>query len=140
MRYLITGGAGFIGSNFIHYLFKKYGSDIFIVNMDKLINGKNKNNKEVLDKYSEKQYLFLKHDICNLDKVIDTIKKYEIDTIVHFAAETHVDTSISRVLEEKTLPGHDAEETDGSDEKNKYELFKYALDHNDFVLNNVWSH
>jgi dTDP-glucose 4,6-dehydratase len=89
MRYLITGGAGFIGSNFIHYLFAKY-PDCEIVNLDKLTYAGNLDNLKELE--SNPRYKFAKGDICNLEIVDELVKTS--DVVVHFAAETHVDRSI----------------------------------------------
>ncbi|MCA9497340.1 MAG: dTDP-glucose 4,6-dehydratase [Nanoarchaeota archaeon] len=89
---LVTGGTGFIGSNFILYMLKKYGNKINIINYDKLTYAANlKNLKEV---ENLKNYFFVKADICNNKKVENVVEKYNIDTIVHFAAESHVDNSI----------------------------------------------
>jgi dTDP-glucose 4,6-dehydratase len=91
MNLLVTGGAGFIGSNFILYWLKKYPQDK-ILNLDKLTYAGNLENlKSIENNYN---YAFVKGDICNLSLVDSLIKKYNIDTIVHFAAESHVDRSI----------------------------------------------
>lgn len=89
--YLVTGGAGFIGSNYIHYMLKKY-KDIQIINVDKLTYAGNLENlRDIEDK---ENYKFIKADICDADKINDIFKKYDIDRVVHFAAESHVDRSI----------------------------------------------
>ncbi len=89
MKLLVTGGAGFIGSNFIHYWIKNYPND-FIINLDKLTYAGNLENlKEVEDKPS---YQFVKGDIGDEKLVNKLINK--IDLVVHFAAESHVDRSI----------------------------------------------
>ena len=90
MKLLITGGAGFIGSNFIHYLLKKY-PDYQIVNLDLLTYAGNKENLKDLDK--QKNYKFVKGDIAD-KKLVEKIVK-DMDAIVHFAAESHVDRSIA---------------------------------------------
>lgn len=87
---LVTGGAGFIGSNFIRYILSNY--DYFIVNFDKLTYAGNLENLREVESY--RNYVFVKGDICDSQKVEDTIKNYSIDTIVNFAAESHVDRSI----------------------------------------------
>lgn len=92
MSILITGGAGFIGSNYIRNLFSK-GCDQDIINIDKLTYAGNLNNLKDIEKNNN--YYFYKTDICNKQLVEDIIKKHEIDIIVHFAAESHVDRSIS---------------------------------------------
>ena len=90
--YLITGGAGFIGSNFIHYLVEKYGDSIEIINVDKLTYSGNLEN--IKDIEHKKNYKFYKEDICNADGIRQIFNSYEIDYIINFAAETHVDRSI----------------------------------------------
>ena len=88
---LVTGGAGFIGSNFIRYMLNKYGQ-YNIVNYDKLTYAGNIRNLVGFDKC--KNYKFVKADICNY-KLLDNIFKSEkIDNVIHFAAESHVDKSI----------------------------------------------
>jgi len=90
--YLVTGGAGFIGSNYIHYMFEKYGDEIFIINLDKLTYAGNLENlKSVEDK---KNYEFVRADICDAEAVQSIFAKHNIDRVVHFAAESHVDRSI----------------------------------------------
>jgi len=91
MNLLITGGAGFIGSNFILYWLKKYPQDK-ILNLDKLTYAGNLENLKSVE--NNPNYAFIKGDICNFSLVNSLIKKYNIDTIVHFAAESHVDRSI----------------------------------------------
>ena len=90
--YLITGGAGFIGSNFIHYLFNRYNEDIFIVNLDLLTYAGNLNNLKGISAFNN--YRFIKGDICDVQLVDEIFKQYEIDYVVNFAAESHVDRSI----------------------------------------------
>ena len=88
---MVTGGAGFIGANFVIYMLEKY-SDYTIVVYDKLTYAGNLDN--LLDVSDEPNFHFVKGDICDGLTVEETIQKYEIDTIVNFAAETHVDRSI----------------------------------------------
>jgi dTDP-glucose 4,6-dehydratase len=89
---LITGGAGFIGSNFIHYLLEKKRG-LQIINLDALTYAGSLNNlNNIAD---PDRHLFIEGDICDQDKVEHLIHEYHIDTIVHFAAESHVDRSIS---------------------------------------------
>ncbi len=90
MRYLITGGAGFIGSNFIRFLFHKYGDAAQVLNLDKLTYA---GIRENLSEYEGKaNYRFLQGDIAN---PADVAKAYEgVDVVVNFAAETHVDRSL----------------------------------------------
>ena len=94
---LITGGAGFIGSNFIHYLLadsRNNESQIRVVNLDVLTYAGSLENLKDLPLEHVENYTFVKGDICDRDLVRNLLHKYEVDTIVHFAAETHVDRSI----------------------------------------------
>lgn len=90
-RILVTGGAGFIGSNFINYLLSS-NEDVFIVNFDKLTYAGNLENLREVE--NNKNYVFVKGDIIDYDSVLNALKKYEINYIVNFAAESHVDRSI----------------------------------------------
>ena len=91
----VTGGAGFIGSNFIRYVFNNTEFDGKILNIDNLTYaGKMESLIDINKKYAEKRYFFKKADICDFDNILAILKKYEIDTIIHFAAESHVDRSI----------------------------------------------
>jgi dTDP-glucose 4,6-dehydratase len=89
MRILVTGGSGFIGSNFIKLVLKKH-SNYTIINLDKLTYAGNPDN--LLDLKKEPRYLFIKGDICDKNIVNKTAAR--VDAIVNFAAETHVDRSI----------------------------------------------
>lgn len=90
--YLVTGGAGFIGSNYIHYMFKKYGDDIRIINVDKLTYAGNLENlKSVEDRPN---YIFVRADICDAETINKLFAENDIQRVVHFAAESHVDRSI----------------------------------------------
>lgn len=89
MRLLVTGGAGFIGSNFIRYWLTNHDSDE-IVNFDKLTYAGNLEN--LFDLSDSAQYHFVKGDICNTSEVASVMNG--IDVVVHFAAESHVDRSI----------------------------------------------
>ncbi len=89
MKILVTGGAGFIGSNFIHYWLKNYPDDS-IINLDALTYAGNLDNLKDIEKHPN--YKFVKGDICDAELVNETVKG--VDLIVHFAAETHVDRSI----------------------------------------------
>lgn len=90
--YLVTGGAGFIGSNYIHYMFKKYGKDIKIINLDVLTYAGNLENLKDIEAYDN--YLFVKADICDKEAVETIFTQHDIDYVIHFAAESHVDRSI----------------------------------------------
>ncbi|MFA5947398.1 MAG: dTDP-glucose 4,6-dehydratase [Candidatus Gracilibacteria bacterium] len=91
MKLLITGGAGFIGSNFIHYILNKY-SDYQIVNLDKLTYAGNLDNLKDIEKNSN--YKFVKGDIADENFVFDLCEKEKFDAVINYAAETHVDRSI----------------------------------------------
>jgi dTDP-glucose 4,6-dehydratase len=88
---LVTGGAGFIGSNFVHLMMNKY-PDYTIVNFDALTYAGNLENLTAIKE--KKNYVFVKGDICNKQQVAGVFRKYSIDSVVHFAAESHVDRSI----------------------------------------------
>lgn len=91
---LVTGGCGFIGSNFIRFFFEKTGSNSRIINLDKLTYAGNPLNLEgIAEKYGAR-YVFEKADICDFGKMKDIFSNYEIDCVIHFAAESHVDRSI----------------------------------------------
>ena len=90
--YLVTGGAGFIGSNFIHYMFRKYGDDIRIINVDALTYAGNLGNLTEVEKRDN--YTFIKADIRDREAIDKIFKDNEVDVVVHFAAESHVDRSI----------------------------------------------
>ncbi len=89
--YLVTGGAGFIGSNFVLYMLNKY-DDIRIINLDKLTYAGNLENLKSVE--DDERHIFIQGDICDKDLVKSLFEKYEIDYIAHFAAESHVDRSI----------------------------------------------
>ena len=90
--YLVTGGAGFIGSNYIHYMFEKYGEQIRIINVDALTYAGNLENLKDIEDRSN--YTFVKADICDKEAINRIFTENEIDRVVHFAAESHVDRSI----------------------------------------------
>jgi dTDP-glucose 4,6-dehydratase len=88
---LVSGGAGFIGSNFIHYLLNAE-QDVHLINLDALTYaGSLENLKDISE---NGRYTFVKGDICDAEFVGQLLRQYQIDTIVHFAAESHVDRSI----------------------------------------------
>ncbi len=90
--YLVTGGAGFIGSNYILYMLGKY-SDVKIVNVDKLTYAGNLENLTEVENHPN--YVFVQADICDKDVIEGLFKQYTFDYVVNFAAETHVDRSIT---------------------------------------------
>ena len=90
---LITGGAGFIGSNFISYLLNK-NNEVSIVNLDKLTYAGELSNLDEVSAIS--QYKFIKGDICDTNLVQDLFNEFQFDGVIHFAAESHVDNSIEK--------------------------------------------
>lgn len=93
---LVTGGCGFIGSNLINYLIREC-TDVKIVNLDALTYAGNKSNIEIINR--KDNYHFIQGDICNARLVAKIFEKYQIDTVIHLAAETHVDRSITKPLQ-----------------------------------------
>lgn len=90
---MVTGGAGFIGSNFVRYMLEKY-DDYHIVVYDKLTYAGNLDNlKDVAERFTGR-YAFVRGDICDAPTVRETLRSHKVETIVNFAAETHVDRSI----------------------------------------------
>ena len=90
--YLITGCAGFIGSNFVHYMLKKY-QDILLVNLDKLTYAGNLENLKAVE--GDPRHVFVQGDICDKELVQSLFAKYDFDYVINFAAESHVDRSIA---------------------------------------------
>ncbi|MEM7657860.1 MAG: dTDP-glucose 4,6-dehydratase [Bacteroidota bacterium] len=95
-KLLITGGAGFIGSHLVHHLVNKY-PDYHIVNFDKLTYAGNLENLSEVE--NAPNYTFVKGDICDAELLQQTFSTYEIDGVIHLAAESHVDRSILNPLE-----------------------------------------
>ncbi len=91
-RYLVTGAAGFIGTNFVKYMLEKY-SDIEIIVIDKLTYAGNKGN--IQKEIDDHKITFVRGDICNSELIEDIFTRYDIDYVVNFAAESHVDRSIA---------------------------------------------
>src|SRR4030065_2139390 len=94
-HYLITGGAGFIGSNFIHYLIEKKPG-IKITNLDALTYAGNPEN--LADIKENPLYHFSHSDICDLNALVGLFQKDHFDAVIHFAAESHVDRSIENPM------------------------------------------
>lgn len=88
---LITGGAGFIGANFVEYFLEKY-HDYHVVNLDKLTYAGDPENLSSVKKNT--RYTFIQGDICDSSLLDEIFKKYDITGVIHFAAESHVDNSI----------------------------------------------
>lgn len=91
---LVTGGCGFIGTNFIHWLFKQKNFNGRLINFDFLTYAANPHNLDIIKRRYGKRYIFIRGDIAEKSEVEKVFKKYDIDTVVHFAAESHVDRSI----------------------------------------------
>ena len=92
---LVTGGAGFIGSNLIHYLFGQAGFEGRVVNLDTLTYAGNLGSlAEVQKRYGGSRYIFVQADICDRSAVEKVFADYEVDAVAHLAAENHVDRSI----------------------------------------------
>lgn len=90
--YLVTGGAGFIGSNFVLYMLNKY-KDIKIINVDKLTYAGNLENLKSIEK--DNRHIFKQVDICDKAAITEIFNTYNVDYVVNFAAESHVDRSIT---------------------------------------------
>ena len=90
--YLVTGGAGFIGSNYIHYMFKKYGDAIRIINVDCLTYAGNLSTLE--EALKNPNFRFCKINICDREAIYKLFEEEHPDIVVNFAAESHVDRSI----------------------------------------------
>ena len=88
---LITGGAGFIGSHLVRWMVNKY-PEYRIVNLDKLTYAGNLANLKDIEHCPN--YVFVKEDICNFDRIQEIFRQYGIDGVIHLAAESHVDRSI----------------------------------------------
>lgn len=91
MKFLVTGGAGFIGSNYLHYVVNQYPNDFFVC-LDALTYAGNYNNIKSLEE--NQNYKFVKMDICDKESIFDVFRKEKFDIVINFAAESHVDNSI----------------------------------------------
>ncbi len=89
---IITGGAGFIGIHLVRLLVNKY-PDYHIINVDKLTYAGNLANLSDIENYPN--YTFVKADICDYDRMLEVMKMYKVDAVIHLAAESHVDRSIT---------------------------------------------
>lgn len=92
MKLLVTGGAGFIGSNFVRYILGHEQDVVFLVNLDALTYAGNLENLKSVE--GDPRYIFVKGDVRDKDLVDKLFDEYGFDTVVHFAAESHVDRSI----------------------------------------------
>ena len=99
-RVIVTGGAGFIGANYLHTLFADPSFTGKILNIDKLTYAGNLESLQDLEaKYGNSRYFFEQADICDAEKMKELLHQFKPDTIVHFAAESHVDRSIDGPME-----------------------------------------
>lgn len=95
MHLLVTGGCGFIGTNFIQYMLNAH-DDLVIVNLDKLTYAGNRRNlSEVEEKHQGRRYHFVHGDIGDTELVSELMRRFSFDAVLNFAAESHVDRSIS---------------------------------------------
>ena len=98
-RIIVTGGAGFIGANYIHNLFENPGFTGYVLNLDKLTYAGNLESlKDIQDKFPDR-YFFELADITDTEKIASIFEQFQPDTIVNFAAESHVDRSIDGPME-----------------------------------------
>lgn len=95
MNLLVTGGAGFIGSNFILYMLSKH-EEIKIINLDKLTYAGNLGNLDEV--VNDPRYIFIKGDVCDRPLVENIFEEFRVDGVIHFAAESHVDNSIKNPM------------------------------------------
>jgi len=93
---LVTGGCGFIGSNFVRYVLRESDFDGRVINVDLLTYAGNPENLADIEKTFPDRYVFVKADICDREKMAHVFGRYAVDTVCHFAAESHVDRSIVR--------------------------------------------
>ena len=91
---LVTGGAGFIGANFVHYWMNKYSADKVVV-LDALTYAGNIANLDSVK--DEDNFTFVHGNICDQDLIEKLLVEHSIDTLVHFAAESHVDLSLIHI-------------------------------------------
>ena len=91
---LVTGGCGFIGTNFIRYLLETSDFNGKVVNVDKLTYAGNPENLVDIEEKFPERYVIIQADICDTNKMNEIYTDYQIDSVCHFAAESHVDRSI----------------------------------------------
>ena len=91
---MVTGGCGFIGSNFVRYLLEEANFEGRLINVDSLTYAGNPENVADLEKTFEDRYVFVKADICDREQMNALFERYQVDSVCHFAAESHVDRSI----------------------------------------------
>ena len=94
MQLLVTGGCGFIGTNFIYHMLAEY-PDVHVVNVDKLTYAGNRANLAPLEKSGDGRYTFIRADIADPVAMARILKEHAVEAVVNFAAESHVDRSIS---------------------------------------------
>ena len=97
MKLLVTGGCGFIGSNFVNYYFTQ-NKDVTIVNLDAMYYCASETNVAEDVRKSERYHL-VKGNLCSYDLIANILKIYQIDTIIHFAAQSHVQNSFEDALQ-----------------------------------------
>jgi len=93
---MVTGGCGFIGSNFIRFMLRQPDFTGRIINVDKLTYAGNPDNVRELKERFPGRYVFERADICDFERIDQLFDRYEVDAVCHFAAESHVDRSIKR--------------------------------------------
>jgi len=92
---MVTGGSGFIGANFIRHILTDSGFKGRIINVDKLTYAGNPENlQDIVEKLDDSRYVFCHNDICDYEAIDSIFAKYNVDCVIHFAAESHVDRSI----------------------------------------------
>ncbi len=97
---VLTGGAGFIGANFIHFLFGNPAFSGKLLNIDKLTYAGNRESlRDIESRYGESRYFFVQADICDTAQIAALLESFQPDTIINFAAESHVDRSIDAPMQ-----------------------------------------
>lgn len=135
MKYLVTGGAGFIGSNFLHYVTKKYPDDMYVC-LDSLTYAGNYYNILNLEKLNN--YKFVYGDITNRDFILELFQKEKFDVVINFAAESHVDNSIKNptiFLTTNILGTHNLLESSLKNEVKRYHQISTDEVYGDLPLN-----